>query len=778
MNRDIKKLITEMTITEKISLLSGDGMWRTKPIGRLNIPDIVMTDGTHGVRYNAEQIKGGMAHVKAFCDVINASHIGIEQLTASDPATCFPNGCSIACSYDVALIEKMGEALGEECQALGVHVLLGPGLNIRRIPVAGRGYEYYSEDPVVTGKLGAAIVKGIQKKGVAATVKHLAAYNAEFQRMTHDSVVSERALREIYLYGFEYAIKNSNPKMVMSSYNLLNGEQTSNSKWLLKDVLRDDWGFKGVIVSDWMGIIDIVKALKAGSDLEMPEHPSNTKILLDAVKRDPSLEADIDSSCYRILELIFELKQNEKPGTLINFEEHHKLAREIAEESIVLTKNEDKILPIIPSKVSKIAVIGKGAIEPVIQGFGSATTAPGKLDIPLEKIKELAAKKVEVRYTIGAELISFELQREQIDEAIKTAKWADLVIVFVNRPTDSGEVDDAKDINLCLGHNELIKHLLKVNKNIVVVVATPEAVIMPWFDDVKGVINTFFSGQAMGGALARILFGEINPSGKMTVTFPNSLEETPAFLTYPGDEGKHYYSEDIYVGYRYYDKRKMQPKIPFGFGLSYTEFSYSNMVLSKSELLENETLDVTVDIKNTGNVFGKEIVQLYVSDIESRLARPLRELKGFNKVSLQPGEIKKISFQLERRDFCYFDPAYQKWIFETGYFDILIGKNERDICLSETVYAKAEKEYTPLATTLMPIRIFMEIPEATDALLEIIGDGVKLSGEELLNKLRHELGVLIDLNTRNALDLIFDITFTNEEYTAFINKIRDKQLNG
>jgi beta-glucosidase len=776
MDKDINKLIAEMTIEEKISLLTGEGMWRTKPVNRLNIPYIVMTDGTHGIRYNSEQIKGGIEHVKAFCDIINRIDSGLAQLTASEPAICFPNGCSLACSYNTELIEKMGEALGEECQALGVHALLGPGLNIRRTPLAGRGYEYYSEDPVVTGVLGAAIVRGIQKKGIAATVKHLAAYNAEFQRMTHDSVVSERALREIYLYGFEYTIKKSNPKMVMSSYNLLNGEQTSNSKWLLKDVLRDEWGFKGVIVSDWMGIIDIVKAVKASGDLEMPEHPSNIKKLLDAVKNYPALEADIDNSCYRILNLIFELKRSEENRMPIDFKGHHKLAREIAEESMVLAKNEGQILPITPSKVKKLAIIGKGAIEPVIQGFGSATTTPDILDIPLEKIKEFADEKIEVRYAMGTELISLALKNEQLVEALETAKWADLVIVFVNRPTDSGEVDDAKNIDLCSGHNELIEHLLGVNKNIVVIVATPEAVIMPWFDDVKGVIVTFFAGQAMGGALANILFGKVNPSGKMTVTFPNSLEETPAFLTYPGDEGKHYYSEDIYVGYRYYDKRKINPKIPFGFGLSYTDFSYNNLLLSKKELLENETLDITVDVTNTGKVLGKETVQLYVSDIESRLARPPRELKGFSKVALQPGETKRVLFQLERRDFCFYDPAFQKWIFETGDFKILVGRNERDICLSDTVHAKAEKEYTPLATTVMPIRTFMEIPEATEALFEIIADKVKLSKEELLNKLS-DLGVLVDVNIRNALDLFFDITFTDEGYTEFINKIRDKQLN-
>lgn len=687
--QDLVSLSTEMTAQEQASLLSGHRMWKTEPIDRLGIPNIVMTDGTYGVRYSIQQIendeKGGQ-DFSAFLNVVNQRAKDVELAWGTmKPATCFPNGSSFGCSWDVDLAWRLGDALGQECQNMGVHLLLGPGINIRRTPLGGRSYEYYSEDPVVSGDIAAGVINGLQQRGVGASLKHFACNNSEVERTTMDSIVDERALREIYLRGFERAIKQSQPWTVMSSYNRLNGVHTAESRWLLTDVLRNDWGFTGVVVADWHGIKDRCASLLAGNDLDMPESESRKAELRVALEEGRIDRHVAEQSCRRILSLVQKAKAAERRDTAVDYGEHHQLARSMVAESIVLLKNDNQLLPLEKASCQRLLVIGEGATVPIIQGSGCATTVPTQVDIPLDEMNKLADGQMSVQWLQGTSEIAAE--RDALtQQACAAAAEADKIVIFVSTENGyDGEGSDRTTLALAEGHDALISAVAAVNPKVIVILANPDAVVMPWIDEVGAVVETFFSGQAMGGGLADVLFGNTNPSGKLTVSFPKRLQDTPSWLSYPGENGKHYYSEGIFVGYRWYDTRDIAPLFPFGFGLSYSDFTYSDLALDRQTLRQGETVAVSFTLTNNSARSGKEVCQLYSRYQQPRLARPYQELKGFCKVELAAGESRRITLTLSADDLRYYDTARGEWILDNDLVTLCVGTHSRDLPLQASL---------------------------------------------------------------------------------------------
>ena len=670
-----------------------------------------MTDGTHGVRYSEAQIDHGQswgrrdASGRALPPSGKVDEPRPGELNSvpewlafgqSRPATCFPTGSSLACSWDPELARLMGNALAEECLEMGVSVLLGPGINIRRTPLAGRSYEYYSEDPLLTGELAAAMIRGLQEKGVGACLKHFACNNSEFQRTQMDSVVDERALREIYLAAFEHAIRKSNPWMVMSSYNRLNGVQASENEWLLKQVLRDEWGYQGVVVSDWNGTKDRPKSFLAGNDMAMPEYEVDRRELLQAVEAGAVPAPALNRSAARLLTLVNKATANRKPGHKADFAAHHQLAQQIARESIVLLKNEGGILPIPPDRPQKLLIVGATAVAPVIQGCGCATTTPWMLDKPLDEIVEIAGNSLSIAYATGTTADGTRAE-PALESAVTQAAQSDTVVLFVSNPIgEDGENGDRPNLSILSAHEELIDRIAAVQPNLVVVVANSDSVVMPWLPKVKGLIEVFYAGQGMGRAVADIIFGLTNPCGRLTTTAPNSLEETPAFLHYPGENYRHLYAEGIYVGYRYYDKRNMQPLFPFGFGLSYTRFEYEELNLPVSVFAAKDTIAIEVAVRNTGARIGKEVVQVYVEPPQGRRPRAPRELKAFGKVELQPGERRVVRMELPVSRLASYDPALSAWSVEPGAYRILAGASSRDIRLCTEVRIEAPLRRPPL----------------------------------------------------------------------------------
>lgn len=707
MKKDFHAIIAAMTAEEKVALLSGNGLWRTASFPQHGIEDMVMTDGTYGVRYSTSQIEQGENwNITDFLEVIGQSAGNVEQeeqkggsealFSKSRPATCFPNGSTLACSWDSELVYQMGQALAKECQEMGVGILLGPGINIRRMPLAGRGYEYYSEDPVVSGDIAAALINGLQDGGVGASLKHFAANNSEFRRTEMDSVVEQRALHEIYLSGFKRAIDKSNPWTVMSSYNLLNGVQTSQNFWLLTEVLRNEWQYDGLVMSDWYGIKDRPASLLAGNDLAMPETQRDKQELLQAINRGEIPSGVLDTACLRMLSLIDKVQQHRQPGSKANYQQHHQLAQQLAAESMVLLKNEGGILPLQPGKQRRVAVLGKPAQEPVYQGSGCATTVPYMLDRPLDEIFEVAGSDFNIEYAIGTPQDNV-IDRQALAQAVEVASNADVAVVFVSTAIgEDGENGDRRDLNILPSHEALIRAVAQRQPNLVVVLANSDAVVMPWLSDCKALLETFFAGQGMGRAVADILFGRANPCGKLTVTVPNTLEETPAWLSYPGENLRHHYSEGLFVGYRYYDRRQLTPQFPFGFGLSYTRFSYANLTTSVTQLEQGEALTVSVEVTNSGTVAGKEIVQLYLSAPSGVLAREVQALKAFTKVHLAAGASKTVSMVLDWQDFACFHPGIAGWVVDPGEYQLHVARSSRDIALSTVVKLLAKPYYLPL----------------------------------------------------------------------------------
>ncbi|MDE5803393.1 MAG: glycoside hydrolase family 3 C-terminal domain-containing protein [Lachnospiraceae bacterium] len=697
---NVKEIVRKMTLEEKAGLCSGADFWRTKAVERLEVPQMMVSDGPHGLRKQEE----------------TADHLGLDE---SVKAVCFPAGCATAASFDRKLLRTLGETLGKECQAEGIGVLLGPAVNIKRSPLCGRNFEYFSEDPYLAGQMASSYVKGVQSKGVGTSIKHFLANNQEHRRMSSSSEADERTLREIYMPAFEEAVKKAKPWTVMCSYNRINGVYAAQNKKYLTDVLRGEWGFDGFVVSDWGAVNDRAADLDAGLDLEMPSSFGiNDKKIVEAVEKGELSEEVLDKAVERILSIVDRSVENRKEGTTYDKEEDHRLARRIAAESMVLLKN-DGVLPL--RKGARIAFIGEFAEKPRFQGGGSSHINTFKTESAWEM-----ADRSHVIYAQGYSIKQNKLDDTLLSEAIRAAALAETAVVFAGLP-DAFESEgfDRTHMRLPEYQNELIEAICKANPNTVVVLHNGSPVEMPWIHKVKGVLETYLGGQAVGGAVVDVLYGDVNPSGRLPETLPLKLEDNPSYIFYIGEGDKVEYREGVFVGYRYYDKKKMEVLFPFGHGLSYTSFQFSNLKLSKKRMDDTEELQVTVEVKNTGRCAGKEVVQLYVAAPEDGdVIRPVRELKGFEKVELAPGERKTVSFRLGKRAFAYYDAEISDFRVPTGEYRIEIGKSSRDICLSEEVTVRdTSGKWQPITmdTTIGDIMKLSGAKEIVEEMIERMG---------------------------------------------------------
>lgn len=693
MNHDIKEIISKMTLEEKAGLCSGLDFWRLKSVERLGIPSIMVSDGPHGLRKQAEK----------------GDHLGIDN---SVPSTCFPSGATLACSWDRALVTEVGRALGRECQAEGVSILLGPAANIKRSPLCGRNFEYLSEDPYLTGEMASAHISGVQSQGVGTSMKHYAVNNQEHRRLSVSADVDERALREIYLTGFEIAVKKTQPWTIMCSYNKVNGEYASQHKYLLTDILKNEWGHEGFVVSDWGAVCDRVAGLAAGMELEMPGSAGvNDKKIIEAVRNGTLDEHVLDDCVERILKIIFKAVENKKPVAIFDKDAHHALARKVASECMVLLKNEDNILPL--KKSGRIAVIGKFAETPRYQGGGSSHVNPTRVDRPIDAIR-ISAQDAIMDYAPGFELENDTLCEDMLKEATSIAASADVAIIFAGLP-DSYESEgyDRTHLDLPPNQNAVIKAISAVQKNLVVVLSNGSPVVMPWLGEVKGVIEGYLGGQASGGAIADILFGDVNPSGKLAETFPIKLSDNPSYINFPGVNDHVNYAEGIFVGYRYYDKVDRDVLFPFGHGLSYTSFAYTDMTVEKDEIADNETVKVSIKVKNTGDRKGKEIAQLYVKAPGKAVIAPEKELKGFEKVELAPGEEKIVEFLLDKRAFAYYNEELKDWHVEGGTYRLLAARSSRDIVLERNIKVHSTMPIIKKLTLNSTLGDLLEHPRGT-----------------------------------------------------------------
>ncbi|MBR0536327.1 MAG: glycoside hydrolase family 3 C-terminal domain-containing protein [Clostridia bacterium] len=659
-------LIKQMTLEEKASLCDGLSYWETQPIERLGISAVNLNDGPHGIRK-----KGNPEDTPK----------GEKNLLKGVPAVCFPTASATACSWDPELMYRMGVALGEESLKEKVSVLLGPGTNIKRSPLCGRNFEYFSEDGLLAGEMAAAFINGVQSKGVGTSLKHFAANNQETRRMTVNAVVDERTLRETYLVPFEIAVKKAQPWTVMNSYNRLNGTYAAENKWLLTDVLRGDWGFKGLVVTDWGAENERVPGLVAGQELEMPTSSGEgARLIVEAVKNGALDEAVLDEAVDKLVDMIKRAEAVRGEYTY-DSDAHHNLAREIASQCMVLMKNENNLLPL--KKDAKIALIGEMARTPRYQGAGSSLINPIKLDSALETIKGMG---VNFTFAPGYTLKGKKKANELIEEAKAAAKAAEVAVVFVGL-TDEYETEgnDRKHIDIPPIHNQLVEEVLSVNPNTVVVLSGGASVKMPWMNKVPAILNMFLTGQAGGSAVCDVMFGDVNPSGKLSETYPLALEDNSSHNYFPGTPVSVEYREGIYVGYKYYDTAEKEVAFPFGFGLSYTTFEYSDIKLSADSIKDTDKLTVSFKVKNTGAVDGAEVAQLYVNDVKSTIYRPVKELRGFKKVFLKAGEEKEISIELDKRAFAYYNVELGDWHVESGEFKLLVGASSRDIRLEASV---------------------------------------------------------------------------------------------
>ncbi|MFC5407465.1 beta-glucosidase family protein [Cohnella soli] len=669
MTSTIDHQISQMTLEEKAAFVAGADMWKTASLERLDIDSIYMYDGTNGIRKTQTTNELG---------IFAGNNI---------PATCYPTGSTLGASWNVELLREIGEALGVEGKHLDIDLLLGPGINMKRSPLGGRNFEYYSEDPCLSGELGAAFVNGLQSEGVGASLKHFACNNQETEKMAMSSEVDERTLREIYLNAFERVVKKANPWTIMCSYNLLNGEYTSENDHLQREILREEWGYDGVVMSDWTAVHDRIRALKVGLDLEMPgQAHHNRTLIIEAVKSGELAEATLDDSVRRMLALYDKVQAGKKLGKAYDWEAHHALAYRAAVESIVLLKNESGTLPLRAESLASLAVIGGLAKAPRYQGGGSARVNPTKLDIPYEEIVRVAGNDTAVSFSAGyrSDEVEDEAQDDAlIAESVALAAQADAAVLFVGKPEGAeSEGFDLKDIDLPPQQVKLIQAVAAVQPKCIVVLSNGSAIAMSsWIDGVPAIVDMWLAGQAGGSAIADILFGLRNPSGKLSETFPVKLSDNPSFLSFGGEGGKAVYSEGLFTGYRYYDKKELAPQFPFGHGLSYTTFEYSGLSMSGGA----EGVTVKCSVRNSGAMTGQEVVQLYVHDEQCRWIRPVKELKAFRKIELHPGEETEIVFLLEPRDFSYYDPDRKQWTADSGDFEIIIGSSSADVRLSHRI---------------------------------------------------------------------------------------------
>ncbi len=667
MHFDIEQILSQMTLEEKAQFCSGQDFWYSQAIPRLGIPPVMMCDGPNGLR---KQLGEG-------------DHLGINE---SIETVCYPTSSAMASSFDVNLMERWGHLLGQECQAEHVGMLLGPGINMKRSPLCGRNFEYMSEDPYHAGKMAAAYVRGLQSEGVYACVKHFAANNQEHMRMSGSSHLDERTLHEIYFPAFEAAVKEGGAKSVMCAYNGINGTFCSENKMLLTDVLREKWGFDGFVVTDWGASKDRAKGLQAGVDLEMPGSTTGkAEPILEAIAEGSLSEETLDAAVRNLLQFVkFHLEQKQENGCF-NRELAYKEATAFAKESAVLLKN-DHILPL--NRQQKIAVIGAFAKKPRYQGAGSSHVNSSKVSAALEHLDGIS-----YTYCQGYEVHSDGVQQDLIDEAVSAAVNAEVAVIFAGLP-EAYETEGADRDHMAMptNQNALIEAVAAAQPNTVVVLHTGSCVEMPWLNMVKGVLCMYLGGCGVGEATVSLLFGDHSPSGHLAETWPVQVEDNPSYLNFPGEKGQVEYHEGIYIGYRYYDKKNMQVLFPFGHGLSYTHFAYSDLKLSADRITDSDTLTVTCKVKNIGTVAAKAVPQLYVGCEKSEVRRPIRQLQGFTKIQLKPGEEKEVCFRLSMRDFAYYEVKIHDWFVESGAYTIEIGDSSRDIRLSTSVQMQSFME--------------------------------------------------------------------------------------
>ncbi|WP_080838083.1 glycoside hydrolase family 3 C-terminal domain-containing protein [Cohnella massiliensis] len=680
---DIEALIGSMTAEEKIRLLAGASFWSTNAIERLGIPSIVLTDGPHGLRLSASDETG-------------------DILSNTKPATAFPIEAAMAATWNEELIGEAGRAMAEECQHYGVGILLGPGVNGKRSPLGGRNFEYYSEDPYLSGRMGAAFVKGVQSGGVGTSVKHFVANEQETNRMVVSTEADERTLRELYLLPFEMIVKEAKPWTIMCSYNKLNGTQMANNDEYLNGILKNEWGFEGLVMSDWGAVGDKVASVRYGLDLEMPGPGARDAEVLEAYRNGLVTDEQLDDHVRRVLGVIRQAIEARRDVPALETEKHHELARKVAEEAIVLLKNDGGLLPL--RKRANVAVLGRFAEMPRFQGGGSSHMNPAKLDIPLDALSAFA------NTVYGAGYTDESIDEELIEEAKELAKGKDAVIVFVGTTEKiESEGYDRADLNLPASHLRLIEAAAGVNPNVVVVNHSGSAIDVGPFESLaRAIVHAWLPGQAGGSAIANVLFGETNPSGKLTETFPLALEHNPSYLSFPGHIRKVHYNEGIFVGYRYYDAKKLDVRYPFGYGLSYSRFDYSRLELSAADLTNGELLRVKFDVTNRGDRAGKEIAQVYVRDVLSSVAKPEKELKGFAKVELAPGETKTVEIELDERAFAHYCEHLGRFAVESGDFAILVGASSRDIRLSAQVAFRSEDDIREPLTSDHSLKEWLE----------------------------------------------------------------------
>ncbi len=681
-----------MTLEEKAGMCSGKDFWHLKSIPHLNVPEVMVSDGPHGLRKQDG----------------NTDHLGMN---ASIKAVCFPTASATAASFDRDLLHRLGDALGTECQAEDVSVLLGPGVNIKRSPLCGRNFEYFSEDPYLAGEMAAAQIQGVQKHHVGTSLKHFAANNQEYMRLSCSSNMDERTLREIYLTAFEIAVKKAKPYTVMCSYNKLNGTYTSENEFLLTKILRDEWGFDGFVVSDWGAVNDRVKGLQAGLDLEMPASKGCTDADIVAAVKNGSLEESVlDKAVERILEIIFRFVDNREQQSF-DLEGHHQLAVSMEKECAVLLKNQS-ILPL--SRNSKIAYIGTFAKHPHFQGGGSSHINCNKTSNAFA----VTSEHCEVAYAEGFQSGTEEIDSALFAQAIETAKNAEVAVIFAGCFESEG--CDRSHMRLPECQNRLIEEISAVQPNTVVVLHNGSSLELPWADKVKGILEMYLGGEGVGEAADALLFGDANPCGHLPETFPLRLEDTPCYLNFPGDGKNVEYAEGVFVGYRYYEKKKIPVLFPFGHGLSYTTFEYSDLTFSQPQMTDNSTVTVSVTIKNTGTVAGKAVAQLYVKDTTGTAIRPEKELKGFEKVLLQPNESKTVTMELDSRSLSWYCEELGDWYAASGTYQILIGESSADIRIAGDLSFTTKKELPFTVTLNTTIGQLLAHPKLSDTAKEFV----------------------------------------------------------
>ncbi|WP_156840281.1 beta-glucosidase [Novosphingobium aquimarinum] len=781
---EIAALVAALDRDEKIALLNGQGMWRTASIPRIGINSVTMTDGTHGVRLSPGQLAEDASPDVALAEFLAMLDSGAQEKAdfgASLPSTCYPAACSYACSWDAGLAYELGRHLALECRAMGIDLLLGPGANLRRTPFAGRGYEYYSEDPILTGEMAGAVIAGLQDNGVGAVLKHFACNESEVDRTRMNSIVSPRALRELYLKAFERAIEKGQPWAVMSAYNLLNDEQAAENRWLLTTVLREEWGYDGLVMSDWHGIKDRPASLRAGNDLDMPESRDRADALREAVDSGAVDPESLDRSCRQVLRLVHRVETGRRLPLPEGDVDHHAFARDLAARSIVLLKNVGPVLPLSPDAALQIALIGPTVGRPIIQGFGSSRINPSQTDSIEDELRAAAAADSEIACYSGWSHDIAE-RSSRIEEAAAGGAAADVAVLCVNVPEGDygGEETDRPHLRLADGLDELIERVAAVQPNTVVVLFTPDAILMPWIDMAPAVVAPFFAGQGMAHALAQILFGRINPSGKLTTSFPRREEDLPAFPYHPGDSQVLWYGEDILAGYRFFDRRGIEPLFPFGHGLSFTRFEYRDLTVDKIVERDRDFVRARFTLSNAGDRDGHEVCQLYASWEQAFGNDPVRELKAFRKIFLRAGASCDVEMLVPADDFRQWhalsSAGASGWRFGSQPLKIEIGASSRAIHLSGTVRGWAmTPRRRPLDLFSLPKEVLAQ-DEGAQLTLVFLAQQFGMSPTEAHAFLPVLESSFLGIGT--TLQWFAGSRVSNSDVAALLDRIREQSADG